>query len=788
MAIVIPIDADVSGLTRNLNGATSGLSRFGKMAAFAAGAAAFGGLVATVKIGIDEFMDSSKVTAQTEAVLRSTGRAAGVTKKHVEELAAAIEQKSTIDDEAIQSGENLLLTFTKVRNETGKGNDVFDQAVQVMADVSTAMGIDTSTAAIQLGKALNDPIRGVGQLRKVGVSFTEAQRDQIKTLVESGRAIDAQKMILRELQTEFGGSAEAAGKTLPGQLTILKNTFNNVAGDLVANFMPSIASAATAVLNFVRDISARDGFKAKLSFVFETAEQVASRFWTWWTQPTLKTVRSPTSGIHTEFTPPGSQQVAQWAQQLDAAVQARFNAWAKRLGYNIMDSLFTGAKDSAGEKGGDLMPWVIRLFSVQEQFRWSMDAGAQLLDHFWQGMKQWFASHPGVASKAIKDWLTGAGDALGGAAGDVWNSVSKALFRSAPSRGILDRPTIARVITDDMKAAIQSARTGLASAASGLVGMLNQIIAVRGTNPAADLAAARSLEDRRLALQEDSLKAALAATEDGSAEQAQAKLDLDQFYFDKAATLRQRTVEDEQKANQTAIEDLATRFNQGLIDATSFSQQLDAIIGGETGASLGQSFSVNFINALQSIKNAAADIFNVVGTGSPIGPDIAAGMGPVTAAAQGAYDDALAKWQDRRDKLNDRLRTLRDKANDKDSPGGKKITKSEQDAIDDAQDALKRHMASKPKKADYGLAAGGILTGPRYLAGEAGNEAVIPLGSPTAADMMRKAFASAVTGGDTIYNISVNAGVGTDANELGRVVVQAIKTYERKNGPVFQSA
>ncbi len=48
------------------------------------------------------------------------------------------------------------------------------------------------------------------------------------------------------------------------------------------------------------------------------------------------------------------------------------------------------------------------------------------------------------------------------------------------------------------------------------------------------------------------------------------------------------------------------------------------------------------------------------------------------------------------------------------------------------------------------------------------------------------AFGDAV--GDTNYYVTINAGVGTDPNELGRVVVKAIKTYERRNGPVFASA
>ena len=75
--------------------------------------------------------------------------------------------------------------------------------------MSPVLGTDASGSAIQLGKALNDPIKGITALTRVGVTFTEQQKDQITTLVESGKTIDAQKIILGELQKEFGGSAEA---------------------------------------------------------------------------------------------------------------------------------------------------------------------------------------------------------------------------------------------------------------------------------------------------------------------------------------------------------------------------------------------------------------------------------------------------------------------------------------------------------------------------------------------------------------------------------------------------
>jgi hypothetical protein len=50
--------------------------------------------------------------------------------------------------------------------------------------------------AVQLGKALNDPIKGIAALAKSGVTFTEQEKDKIKTLVESNKLLEAQDMVL----------------------------------------------------------------------------------------------------------------------------------------------------------------------------------------------------------------------------------------------------------------------------------------------------------------------------------------------------------------------------------------------------------------------------------------------------------------------------------------------------------------------------------------------------------------------------------------------------------------
>lgn len=182
------------------------------------------------------------LAAQTDAVIKSTGGAAGVTRASLDELAAGIERLTSVEAEAVTEGANMLLTFTGIRNQAGAGNDVFDQAVQAMTDFSVATGTDAKGAAVQLGKALNNPVKGVTALQRAGVSFTAAQKDQIAALVESGDVMGAQKLILSELTTQFGGSAEALGSTFPGRIQKLKNAFGEVQESIVAQLLPAAES------------------------------------------------------------------------------------------------------------------------------------------------------------------------------------------------------------------------------------------------------------------------------------------------------------------------------------------------------------------------------------------------------------------------------------------------------------------------------------------------------------------------------------------------------------------
>lgn len=183
---------------------------------------AIGGTVLVMKDIIQETVREHQVQAQLASVLKSTGQAAGLTAKEINEMAAGLSKATTFSQGQIVAGQNLLLTFTRI------GKDVFPAATETILNMSEALGQDLKASALQLGKALNDPIEGVGALRRVGVQFTAEQENMIKALLKTGDIMGAQRIILKELSTEFGGSARAQAETFGGSLQQMTNTINDM--------------------------------------------------------------------------------------------------------------------------------------------------------------------------------------------------------------------------------------------------------------------------------------------------------------------------------------------------------------------------------------------------------------------------------------------------------------------------------------------------------------------------------------------------------------------------------
>jgi phage-related minor tail protein len=190
-------------------------------------------LSGVVTDSIREFEQQNLAVAQMNATLRSTGFAAGLTARQLVDLAEKLSATSLYTDDAVLSAQNLLLTFTNITGDT------FPRATEAVLNMSTALGQDLSSSAIQLGKALNNPIEGVSALQRVGVNFNNSQQEMIEKMVKTGRTIDAQTFILQELEREFGNSAKSAYEAA-SSITRLQKNVGELKEDIGSGLTPAI--------------------------------------------------------------------------------------------------------------------------------------------------------------------------------------------------------------------------------------------------------------------------------------------------------------------------------------------------------------------------------------------------------------------------------------------------------------------------------------------------------------------------------------------------------------------
>lgn len=208
-------------------------------------------LASQVALGLRSLVELEQQTAQTEAVIKSTGGVAGVTADQVRALAEQYESlNATVGDEVIQSGENLLLTFTNI------GKKGFEPALAAALDMNTALGKgpDGLTGTIKaVGRALNDPSKGLALLTRQGITFTDAQKKRILGLQKEGKLYEAQQVILGELNKRFGGSFLAQGNTTAGKVAKFNDAIEDLQRSLATALLPTVSNVADALSDLLRD-------------------------------------------------------------------------------------------------------------------------------------------------------------------------------------------------------------------------------------------------------------------------------------------------------------------------------------------------------------------------------------------------------------------------------------------------------------------------------------------------------------------------------------------------------
>jgi len=230
-ANTVSLEQGVSKSNRLINDLNKTIGGLG-LGTIGAGAAV-AGLTKFLGNSVNMAREANEIQAELAAVLASTGGKAGLTADEINDMATALSNVTRFEDDTIIKSQSMLLTFTNI------GEEVFPTATEAMLNMAQKFG-SLESASVQLGKALNDPVTGVGALRRIGVQLSDQQEQQIKDFMAVGDIASAQKIILAELEVEFGGLARAMGQTASGQAEIFRNKLANTQEAIGMGLIPVI--------------------------------------------------------------------------------------------------------------------------------------------------------------------------------------------------------------------------------------------------------------------------------------------------------------------------------------------------------------------------------------------------------------------------------------------------------------------------------------------------------------------------------------------------------------------
>lgn len=190
---------------------------------------------------VKQQMDQEKAEARLSAVLRATGGAAGYTTEQLSNMAGELQKVTSYADDAVLSMQATLASFTNIRGDT------FVRTTKAILDMASALDMDLRSAAMGVGKALDQPAEALAGLSRLGVRFTEGEKKQIEALIAANDFMGAQALVLDKLEQKFKGAAEAVGDTFSGKLSKLKNALSDTGEVLGGIFIPHLERMIAAI-------------------------------------------------------------------------------------------------------------------------------------------------------------------------------------------------------------------------------------------------------------------------------------------------------------------------------------------------------------------------------------------------------------------------------------------------------------------------------------------------------------------------------------------------------------
>lgn len=220
---------------------------------------------------IESAQEGEISTIRLSTAIGKLGSNTKITVDEAADLADKLADLSGRSSDTEKAAEAIILGFRHINT------NIFPRTMQLTNDLAAGMGSDLPTAAETLGKALENPKDGLGALSRAGITFTDGQAAMIAKLQDSGKLLQAQGMILDQVQSKYGGLSDILGGTLTGRLTALSNKWDDFKGKLGESFSPAIAKIIDAlILELDSLIKELDRLSTDPTFIYWSARITAA--------------------------------------------------------------------------------------------------------------------------------------------------------------------------------------------------------------------------------------------------------------------------------------------------------------------------------------------------------------------------------------------------------------------------------------------------------------------------------------------------------------------------------
>ena len=748
MAIIIPILSqwNPTGLNKALSDIKRAETGFGKFKAGIKGlavpaAAAFAAITAGALTSIRAAEEAQVANRRLANVLKQMGYAQATDR--VQNYADALSRQIAKEDESIKLVQAKLATFKNLTATVNTAGGAFDRATKAAFDLAAAGFGEAEQSATQLGKALQDPIKGITALARSGVTFTEAEKEKIKTLVESGKVLEAQDVILKAIETQVGGTA-AATATATEKMKIAFGEAQEALGNALLPAFERLAPVVEKVFKFIEDNS--DIFVTLATVIAATTVAVIGLNIALALNPFTWIVVGVGAAIVLIALAIQRFEYLKLTVMNIAAAIAQIFVYMANVAADVLTKL---VNEFVRAYNTYLLP-AIRVFKkdaqalAQVDFTKPFDNANAAIDAFAAANRK---------TRAALDYNV---DAIG-AVTDAVGSLTPAIddYDIATAKATKQADKLTKAMEAQKKAAEDAAKAIVDNLEKSLQSAEKQLDDVKGKFD--------NLKDSISGSVTDVVDFGKALETGNFIEGLVGQATAARTFADKIKQLIQiglsergiRQVLDAGYESGTLIADQIITGGSTVVDQINTLVDSIAVVADEVGMQGAQNFYQAGVDSAQALVNGILSQLAAARAAYAALTDTTGSAAPSVAAPPSAKPD----------------------------PGAKKSTfKPASLTLSNAQ--VVQRIASQAAmarnfQAAFGVtpfADGGIVKQPMIgMVGESGPEAIIPLNKAGGAL------------GNT-FNITVNAGVGTDGAAVGRVIVDAIKKFEKTSGPVFASA